>query len=227
MMKYGQIAGNNNINAMIYRCFEYISEEDERKFVKKFQEQPDDSDQIMHTFRELILGAYLCSRGFKARHDYVINNKTPDWSILDADGAITGIVELTNFHIDKTTENEIEEQMRARGIATYWRDQNKDNVDRLYRVIRYKAAKYSLLVEELQTPYVVSVFGEFEAAVDFEEVCLCLFDKETGLFGMYPELSGVLYFEEGSGQYSFNYAGNPNTLRTIELPIGIFPPEAA
>lgn len=227
-MKYGQIAGNSSINAMIYHCFECICEDDERKFVKKFREQPSDSDQIMHTFRELILGAYLSSRGFRARHDYVANDKTPDWSILDADGAITGIVELTNFHIDKTTENEIEGQMRARGIAaTYWRDQNKDNVDRLYRVIWRKAEKYSSLAEELQTPYVVSVFGEFEAAVDFEEVCLCLFDEKTGLFGMYPELSGVLYFEEGSGQYSFNYAGNPNALRTIELPVGIFPPEAA
>jgi hypothetical protein len=41
-MKYGQIAGNNSINAMIYRCFEYICEEDERRFVKQFQEQPQD-----------------------------------------------------------------------------------------------------------------------------------------------------------------------------------------
>lgn len=228
IMKYGQIAGNSSINATIYHCFEYLCEDDERKFVKKFEEQPDDSDQIMHTFRELVLGAYLSSRGFRVRHDYVINAATPDWSILGAEGeAITGIVELTSFHIDKATENEIEEQMRARGIAGYWRDQNKDNVERLYHVIWGKATKYRSLIEQLQVPYIVGVSSETKATVDFEEVCLCLFDGKTGLFGMYPELSGVLYFEEHSGQYSFSYASNPNALRTIELPVGIFPSEAA
>ena len=58
-MKYGQIAGNDHINASIYRCFKHICENDERKFIKKFREQPHDSDQVMHTFKELILGAYL------------------------------------------------------------------------------------------------------------------------------------------------------------------------
>lgn len=227
-MKYGQIAGNNSINAMIYRCFEYVCEEDKRKFVKKFQEQPHDSNQKMHTFRELVLGAYLSSKGFRVRHAYVIDNQTPDWSILDVEGqSITGIVELTSFHIDKATENEIEEQMRAKGIAGYWRDQNKDNVKRLYHVICCKAPVYKSLICKLQVPYVIGVFGEFKVAVDFEEVCLCLFDEKTGLFDMYPELSGVLYFEESSGRYSFNYASNPNALQMIELPVGIFPSGAA
>ncbi len=151
-MKYGQIAGNNSINAMIYHCFEYVCEEDERKFVKKFQEQPHDSDQIMHTFRELVLGAYLSSKGFRMRHDYVTDNQTPDWSILDVKGqSIVGIVELTNFHIDKATENEIEEQMHAKGIAKYWRDQNKDNVERLYHAIWHKAPVYKSLTEKLKS----------------------------------------------------------------------------
>lgn len=223
-MKYGQIAGNNSINAMIYRCFEYICEEDERRFVKQFQEQPHDSDQIMHTFRELVLGAFLSSKGLRVKHDYVIDNKTPDWSILDVEGqSTTGIVELTSFHIDKATQNEIEEQMHARGIAVVWRDQNKPNVERLYHVIERKASVYRSLIQKLQIPYVVGVFGEFTVAVDFEEVCLCLLDEKTGLFGRYPELSGVLYFVESSGQYSFNYAGNPNALKVIELPDGVFP----
>lgn len=227
-MKYGQIAGSNNVNAMIYHCFEYICEEDERKFVKKFREQPHDLDQIRHTFRELVLGAYLSSRGFRVRHDYVIDDQTPDWSILDTEGeSVTGIVELTSFHIDKATEEEIEEQMRTRGVAVYWRDQNKDNVERLYHVMWRKAAAYRSLIEKLEIPYVVGVFGEPKAAVDFEEVCLCLFDEKTGLFGMCPELSGVLYFEETFGRYSFNYASNPNALQVIELPVGIFASGAA
>ncbi len=159
-VKYGQIAGNTSINAMIYRCFEYICEEDQRKFVKKFQEQPHDSDQIMHTFRELVLGGYLSSKGFTVKHDYVIDDQTPDWSILDVEGqSITGIVELANFHIDKASENDIKEQKHARGIASYWRDQNKDNVARLYHSIWCKASVYKSLTEKLQVPYVVGVIG--------------------------------------------------------------------
>jgi hypothetical protein len=68
-MKYGQIAESKKINYAIYRCFEHLCDEDQQRFVKKFREQPHDSDQIMHTFRELILGAYLSSRGFRVRHE--------------------------------------------------------------------------------------------------------------------------------------------------------------
>jgi hypothetical protein len=227
-VKYGQIAGNTSINAMIYHCFEYISEEDQRKFMKKFQEQPHDSDQINHTFRELVLGGYLSSKGFRVIHDYVIDNQTPDWSILDVERqSITGIVELTNFHIDKALENDIKEQKRTRGRASYWRDQYKDNIERLYQSISRKASAYKSLIEKLQVPYVVGVFCELEAAIDFEEVCLCLFDEKTGLFDMYPQLSGVLYFEQNLGQYSFKYASNPDASHKIELPVGIFPSAAA
>ena len=62
-MKYGQIAGNKSVNETIYRCFGHICEKDVPKFVKKFRSQLNDNTQVMHTFRELILGAYLASRG--------------------------------------------------------------------------------------------------------------------------------------------------------------------
>jgi hypothetical protein len=227
-VKYGQIAGNTSINAMIYHCFEYICKEDQRQFVKKFQEQPHDSNQINHTFRELVLGGYLSSKGFRIIHDYVIDNQTPDWSILDVEGqSITGIVELTNFHIDKASESDIKEQLRARGRAFYWLHQNKDNDERLYHSLWRKASAYKSIIEKLQIPYVVGVIGEFEVAIDFEEVCLCLFDEKTGLFGVYPQLSGVLYFEHNLGEYSFKYSSNPDALHKIELPVGIFPSAAA
>lgn len=224
-MKYGQIAGNSQINTFIYRCFRHICEEDEAKFVKKFREQILDSDEIMHTFRELVLGAYLCSRGFRARYEHPINRRTPDWSILNDDSSLNVIVELTNFHIDRATETEIEEQLRAKGLACVWRDANRDNVDRLYRSIWHKAQVYRDLVHELKVPYIVAVFGEFRAAVDEEEVRICLFDKEFGLFAMYPEVSGVLYFEEKFGCYLFKYAHNP--IAQFDLFSGVFPPDAA
>ena len=48
--KYGQIAGNQAINAMIYRCFEELEDSDQLKFVKKFNQQLSDLEQVMHTF---------------------------------------------------------------------------------------------------------------------------------------------------------------------------------
>ncbi len=114
-MKYGQIAESKKINYAIYRYFEHLCCEDQQRFVKKFREQPHDSDQIIHTFRELILGAYLSSKGFRVRHEYSVESKTPDWCILDNRSVVVGIAELVNFHIDAVTEGEIAKQIQAKG----------------------------------------------------------------------------------------------------------------
>jgi len=223
--KYGQIAGNRHINDFIYLSFKYISEEDQHKFVKKFRDQPHDSDQIMHTFRELVLGAYLSSRGFRVRHDYAVEKKTPDWSIFDEQQIIMGIVELTNFHIDRLTEIKIKKRMAAEQMAVVWRDENKDNVERLYHCIWQKVDTYRVLIDKQRLPYVIAVFGEFNASIDFEEVEYCLLDKKIGLFKPYPDLSGVLYFQEKFGRYFFNYAQNPHAFHVMQLPEGAFPEE--
>jgi len=60
-MKDGRIAGNDSINAAIYRCFDLISEADAKAYAKKFAEQPHDQDQVKHTLRELIVGTFLIS----------------------------------------------------------------------------------------------------------------------------------------------------------------------
>jgi hypothetical protein len=222
-IKYGQIAGNRHINELIYYCFEYICEEDEKKFVKKFREQPNDSDQVMHTFRELVLGGYLGSMGLRVKHELLVDTKTPDWCILDEKSEVAGLVELTNFQIDKTTELEIEDQLRNRGIALFWRDENKDNVDRLYQSMVHKAEVYGVLAQKLKVPYVIAVFADFQAAIDSEEIRRCLFSQEFRLFEIYPEVSGVLYFLETSGHYLFRFIRNPIALREFDLPDGFFP----
>ena len=223
-MKYGQIAGNKHLNELIYRCFSYISDDDERKFVKKLREQPSESEQILHTVRELILGAYLGSNGFKVEYDREVNNQTPDWCILDDTLAKCCIVELVNFHIDRTTEIDIEEQLQAKGVASYWRDGDKNNTYRLYECIRCKSQVYQKLVEHLKLPYVIAIFGDILAAIDLEEVQSCLFEDEIGLFKLYPSNSGVLYFADNLGQYSFHYSRNPNAKGAFNLPNGVFPP---
>jgi len=222
-MKYGKIAGNKSINTFIYNCFEYICEEDQRRFLKKFCEQPHNSKQIMHTFRELVLGAYLSSKGFRLRHEYVIDTQTPDWCILDDSLAVKCIVELVNFHIDKATEHEIEEQSKTKDIVFFWRDQNKDNVDRLYHCIWDKIQVYKVLAKKLKVSYIVAVFIDFIVEIDFEEIQTCLFNKDSGLLKIYPEVSGVLYFRESSGRYLFQYLSNPNSSQIINLSSGVFP----
>lgn len=223
-MKYGQICTNQKINEFIYHCFEFLSEHDEKKFVKQFRSQPHDSDQIMHSFRELVLGAYLVSNGFIIEHDYILNDKTPDWTIFDKEEKeiVVGIVELTNFHLDKQTRDFITEQIKTEGIAAVWRDERKDNFERLYQSVWNKITSYKKLVEKIQTPYIVSVFGSIDAAIDFEEVTACLKDDVYGLFDKYMWLSGVLYFEELSREYHFRYLANPNCMRSIAIPEGFF-----
>lgn len=221
LIKYGQIAESKKINYAVYKCFEHLCEEDQQRFVKKFREQPHDSDQIMHTFRELILGAYLSSKGFEVRHEYFIENKNPDWCILDNKSVVIGIVELVNIHIDAITESEIAKQIKAKRTAVYARDGNKNNVERLYYCIWNKMQKYSALIEKLGVPYIIAIYPDFKAAMDFEEVHACLYSNGTGLFHMYRHVSGVLYFEINATEYLFRYEQNPNTLRIFDLPSGI------
>ena len=215
IMKYGQIAESNKVNYAIYRCFEHLCCEDQQRFVKKLREQPHDSDQIMHTFRELILGAYLSLRGFRVRHEYSVESKTPDWCVLDKRSAVVGIAELVNFHIDAVTESEIAKQIQAKGIAVYWQDENKDNVERLYYCIQDKMQQYQALINKLRVPYIIGIFLDFKVVVDSEELSACLYSNDTGLFQMYRHVSGVLYFEENAGQYLFRYEQNPNALRDL------------
>jgi len=218
--KYGQIAGNTAIDATIYRCFRHIREEDVRKFVKKFREQPDEGEQIMHTLRELIVGAYLGSNGFEVRHEYLIGRKTPDWCIMSQTGAPECIVELINFHVDMATDIDIEEQLRSKGIAWVWLPHSDE---RLYDRVWRKAQAYKALVEALQVAYVIAIFSDFKVPVHWEEELYpSLTGAEDGLFKLYAHITGVLHFEVTSKGYVFGYAGNPDALTTMHLPNGVF-----
>ena len=83
VFKYGQIAQSQAINAFFYFCFEELEESGQQKFVKLFRRQPHDQAQVMHTFRELILGAYLHRSGFQVCYTPRLQGKTPDWVTVD------------------------------------------------------------------------------------------------------------------------------------------------
>lgn len=221
---YGQIAESQAINAFIYRCFEELGENEQRIFVNKFRRQPHDRPEVMHTFRELILGAFLHAAGFPARYEKRLLGKTPDWVIVDADGTPLAIVELVNIHIDFKTELYLQKQrQRGAAVMSYRRDGNANNPLRLYKSLQKKAEDYQELVTDLNLPYVITAFGGFETAFDGADVLACVEEEPGGLFALNPHVSGVLYFEENGGRYNFQYFGSPVSRRRLELPAGDFP----
>jgi menaquinone-dependent protoporphyrinogen IX oxidase len=217
-MKYGQIAESHSINEAIHHCFDYISKRDAQKFVKKFREQPHNCEQIMNTFRELILGAYLASKNFHVQYEKNIVKRTPDWCLLNEKSEVIAVVELTNFHANQATQIEINEQVETKGHATYW---SPDNTSRLYGSISEKIYSYKDLVSKLNVSYVVALSSHIEAAVLYQEEFLPCFTNENGLFHSYPELSGALYFENIGANYPFRYTSNPYALRAFRIPDGV------
>ncbi|MHC4867358.1 MAG: hypothetical protein ACYTEX_25065 [Planctomycetota bacterium] len=216
-MKFGQIAGNKRINDAIYYCFQLIGDNEARKFVQRFKEQPHDEIQVMHTFRELILGAFLSANRFCIQSDYRIESKTPDWCVLKEGSHPQCIIELVNFHPDAERSDDIKRQIHKKGI---WCNFVGPNTKRLYHAIWDKASKYKPIASKYNVPYIVSVFSDAAAFVEQKELDECLFDRETGLFAMYPEVSGLLFFEESSGDYLFIYKPNPHANRTMSIPSG-------
>lgn len=222
-MKHEHISGSSEVDEFIYLCFDHIRPADKRKFLNSFRHQSSQPDQMKHVFRELILGAYLCSAGLNARHDCAIDDKTPDWCIFDDECNLLGIVELMSFHVDRTTEDKIQANLRFGKAPAIWRDANKNNVCRLYQRIEGKVQKYSGLVNQLDIAYAIAVFSDFLAAIDVEDdLNSCLFGQESGLFGLYPKVSGVLHFEEHGGSYQFRYVRNPRAFRTLDFSDGWF-----
>jgi hypothetical protein len=196
-VKYGQIAGSTSVNAAIYRCFEFISERDAESFVRKFAAQRHDNDQVMCTFRELILGAFLGSKGLAVEHERPLAGKTPDWTVLqNANPAC--VLELVNFH-------------RAQAFHPH----------RLYNVIHKKCTVYSSVIEAADLPYIVSLYGHFFADLSRDEVEACLHDPQTGLFKNYPQVSGLLFFDDNFARYRFVYLTNHLALRRFTLPEGV------
>jgi hypothetical protein len=218
-MKYGQLLVNTSMNKTCYRCFDYIAREDVMKFVRKFQKQHGDGWQITHVYRELLLGAHLCHRGYNARYNIALDSQTPDWSIFDKDQKTQTIIELASFHAPKEEEDEDWGNLDEKEVSFRW---NSDNTNRLYSKIKEKTTHYKQLVERHKLSFVVAIFNQPFADIQPNEIQNCLFDKEAGIFNLYPELSGALFFREGVGNlfpshYRFDYFENPQSIRKFRL----------
>ena len=211
-MQFGQLAGNVSINAGIYACLAKVNPKDVAKFFKNFRTQP--PAQAHHTYRELLVGANLSDHGLQPRYDLEIDGKTPDWSLLDEQEKVIGIVELPTFHQNAQLDREIGETLGRGEIWAGWMPQN---TGRLYQKVQQKAERYARLAGSAQVPYVVAVFGEFTASVDLAEVEEVLFSSHGGAFTHFPWLCGLLYFEESSGIYAFKCYANSDARRALPL----------
>lgn len=209
---------NHSINQWINYCLSLIDCEDAPKFIRSFKNYSGNDQQSLHVFRELILGAYLISKGINVRNNLKIFDKTPDWSVVDNNSIdCEGIVELVNLNIDIKTNKYIESQKNK--IAVYWVGENKN---RLYQSLLNKVTKYKGLISNNNVPYIVAVFVDFRLHFDLEEFDELLNKKPDGLFHESAHLSGVLYINDSNGKYLFNYFENDLAKNKIKLPSGEF-----
>lgn len=221
-MALGNIAQNRNINAAISGCFERIAPTDVPKFVRKFHSNAGNSDQCLHIFRELLVGGYLAEFGRRVSYEMIHDGDRPDWTLLDADGEVEGIAELTNFHTERLIENEIKTTLRPGEVYCDW---VPDPTRRLYQSIQRKVDRYDSLIGKLKCPYVVGLYLEFLAAIEADEVYEVLnVAYDGGIFSYSDRISGVLAFEEDAGQYKFTYFPSDSARYRIDIPNGMFHP---
>lgn len=214
------IARNRHIDAAIRKCFTHLPSSATQKFERKFAEQRSDDDQVMHTFRELIVGAYLASRGEKVEYEMPLAGKTPDWTLMNVVGSRKAILELTNFHAPRREEAAMRVSLMRGEIYCDWQP---DPTQRLYQAIQRKVDSYSPLVQGLGLPYLVAVYNDFLAAVEIEELQHVLFEAyEGGIFRYSQVITGVVFFEEGSGVYRFRYFENPTATVPFQVTEGMF-----
>lgn len=224
-MDYGVISGNSSINTMIYQSFAALDERDRRRFVKKFREQRNDEHQVMHTFRELLVGAFLGARGFRPEYEPAIDGKTPDWRFVREGHAV--ILDVVNLHPNKRTH---EEQQQALAQGSSWAGWLPSESSRIHSTLSGKAECYKQILERLQCPYVIGMYPWFFAALSIDEVTECV-NATDGVFPQHPRLSGILFFEERGSiwskenpqVYRFRYLANPAAALPIAIPDGNVP----
>ena len=210
-LPYGPLAGNTRISARINQLLPLLAAEDQRKFLKKFRNEAD--EQAAHTFRELILGVFLLKNGLLARYEVLLDGKKPDWILYDSDGKLPALVDQLSFHQAKQIDEQMNQALRAGSSCCGWLP---DNAPRLYQKLLAKAEAYEQLTNEHAASNIVSIFGDFNAAVESDELAEALHKSHGGgVFAKAPWLSGVIYFQENSGTYAFQYFANPDALRPL------------
>lgn len=236
-MKYGQIAENRSINESIYECFQHIDEADAERFVREFRSQPHDKEQVLHTFRELVLGSYLARNGYHVRAYQRYDDKEPDWSIFGEQGELLGLIDVVNFHADQQTESYIHTTI-AEGKVAVPEFNEAANSLRFYQSVKKKCTVYTQLIESRNAPFIIGFFPHFNVIVDQSQIMESLYSEESGLFrkgedGGYPNVSGLVNYPDvavadspvsAAHVYRFEYYPNYFAARPFRFPVGNYYP---
>jgi hypothetical protein len=211
-MQFGTLSENAHINARIHGCLDRIDPCDVPAFVRKFR--TDSTEQCFHTYRELILGAHLRSRGWNARYEYSIAGRKPDWVLLNEQNEVTEIIDAVTVDQRRVTAEDIKRSLSSGGVWTGWLTMAPDH---LYSKLVQKAGAYASLAEHARLPYVVAPFSTFIASIDEGEVHHVLYELHSGVFAQTPTLAGVIFFREQSNQYAFTDFPNPKAIHPSAL----------
>jgi hypothetical protein len=214
--------------ANIRNGLKYLSGSGAQTFLKKFRKQSKDRRQVAHTMIELIPGVFGARMGFAPEYEPKMEGQTPDWLFFDPEAKPRFFGDVLNFHLNDS----LEKKMGAR-IQTYgwWDSDLPPSEKRLYSSITEKAGKYKELANRVDLPFVVFVYGWFEAFLYPMEIKFCLKGQSYKLFQDYPQLSGVYHFddaapvgpEEVNPGYRFHYYANPDASRPLALADGLVP----
>jgi hypothetical protein len=218
---FGVLPGGSDeevtVQACLARGYTYLSEQDQAKFRKEFNDRDGDNDQCMDTFRELLAGVFMARQGFTPRYTPKIGRQTPDWHFV-REGVGEFVAEFMNFQSPDKINAEQKRALEGDG-SRVWCDWMPSNVQRLWSAMQKKAAKYKELAAQEAKPYVVMVFGKLGACLLPEEVEQCILG-EDGLFKECPHLSGVYNMVERSSSlndpaagYQFHFYPNPDATR--------------
>jgi hypothetical protein len=214
--------------ACMERALTYLSEQDQRKFRKEFDNRSGQEEQRQHMFRELLAGVFVARQGFSPRYGPLIRGKTPDWHFKREDEA-EFIAEFRNLQSADNIRDEQKRALEGDGVRM-WCGWMPDNADRLWQSMLSKAGKYKSLAIQTGSPYVVIVHGLFTACLVPSEVEACILPSE-GLFSEYPDMSGVYHmYEKGNcisdpaAGYRFDFYANPIATRPAPwLRSGVLP----
>jgi hypothetical protein len=166
------------------------------RFVRKFRSDAD--EQCFHTYRELILGSHLRTRGWNLRYEQSLGGRTPDWVLIDDDGQVAEIIDVVTLHQRRVVDSAIG---KAFSLHRTWIGWVSTPPDRLFAKLREKMVAYASTAANLHLPYVVALFGEFTAPIEPCEVHHVLHELHGGVFAAVPTVAGTIFFRGRLGQY--------------------------
>ena len=212
-MNFGQLAGNDAVNTLIYECFRVIDSRDRATFAKKFRTGGD--PQRLHTVWELVCGAELSRRGLKPRYEQALDGVKPDWTMYGDDGIAREIVDVVTLRPRFEVENDIAKSVRLRGAWSGW---VTTPPDRLYAKLQDKFGAYSAFAERRRLAFVVALFTEFMVPIHTDEVGHVVNQLDGGLFREYPQVSGVIHFDQANGIFRFSSIVNASaTIQSVAV----------